>query len=296
LAFALPYDMAIRSNGFSSSSVPHCSPNHACDAVIRLAICRRRGCPPMKTRLEGIDVLCGVAAPWSERLVAAARHRSDAIAIVMVGCVIAAIAPFDTAFAYLSNGSALARVCLFAVIGTCGVFCAEKSGLQLRPSGLRCPTLTPIRIALLVAVYVIVIDCVVFRTIVPQSTIELFRNVPLGPRLLGFMMRAWNENIIYRLTVMSGLSWLIGFLWRSDGVRPAAGPLILAAIIAQVINISMNVSEPSSPMLLVYDVVRYIPPGVLWGYLYWRNGFATAEIASVGTHPFLQPFFGVLIS
>jgi len=49
-------------------------------------------------------------------------------------------------------------------------------------------------------------------------------------------------------------------------------------------------------MLLVYDVVRYIPPGVLWGYLYSRNGFATAEIASVGTHPFLQPFLGVLIS
>jgi hypothetical protein len=110
------------------------------------------------------------------------------------------------------------------------------------------------------------------------------------------MMRAWNENIIYRLTVMSGLSWLIGFLWRSDGVRPAAGPFILVAIIAQVINISVNVSEPSSPMLVVYDVVRYIPPGVLWGYLYWRNGFATAEIASVGTHPFLQPFLSVLIS
>lgn len=56
-----------------------------------------------------------------------ARHRSDAIVIVVVGCVIAAIAPFDTAFAYLSNGSALARVCLFAVIGTCGAFlCREK--------------------------------------------------------------------------------------------------------------------------------------------------------------------------
>src|ERR1700746_3276465 len=75
LAFALSYDMAIRSNGFSSSSVFHCSPNHACDAVIRLAICRGRGCPPMKTRLEGIDVLCGVVAPWSGRLVAAAAHR-----------------------------------------------------------------------------------------------------------------------------------------------------------------------------------------------------------------------------
>jgi hypothetical protein len=79
-----------------------------------------------------------------------ARHRSDAIVIVVVGCVIAAIAPFDTAFAYLSNGSALARVCLFGVIGTCGVFCAEKSGLQVRPSGLRCPTLTPISISVAV--------------------------------------------------------------------------------------------------------------------------------------------------
>jgi len=79
--------------------------------------------------------------------------------------------------------------------------------------------------------------------------------------------------------------------------RPTCGGVVHSGgNIAQVINISMNVSEPSSPMLLVYDVVRYIPPGVLWGYLYWRNGFATAEIASVGTHPFLQPFLGVLIS
>jgi hypothetical protein len=192
--------------------------------------------------------ICLRDPPWSERLVAVARHWYNAIAIVAVGCVIAAIAPFDTAFAYLTNGSALARVCLLAVIGTCGVFCAEKSGLQLRPSNLRCPTLMPISIALLVAVYVIVIDCILFRTIVPQRTIELFRNVPLGPRLLGFMMRAWNENIIYRLTVMSALSWLIGFLWRNRW-RPTCGGAVHAGgdYCASDEHFSMNVSEPSSP-------------------------------------------------
>jgi hypothetical protein len=109
------------------------------------------------------------------------------------------------------------------------------------------------------------------------------------------MMRAWNENIIYRLTVMSVLAWIIGFVWRGDGGRPAAGAFVLAAVIAQVINISINVSEASSCMMLVYDVLRYIVPGVLWGYLYWRHGFATAEIASVGTHPFLQPLLGIAI-
>jgi len=46
--------------------------------------------------------ICLRDLPWSERLVAVARHRYNAIAIVMVGCVIATIAPFDTAFAYLT--------------------------------------------------------------------------------------------------------------------------------------------------------------------------------------------------
>ena len=37
-------------------------------------------------------------------------------------------------------------------------------------------------------------------------------------------------------------------------------------------------------------------PGVIWGYLYWRPGFVAAEIASVGTHPFLQPALGILLA
>jgi hypothetical protein len=54
-------------------------------------------------------------------IVAAARHRASAIVIVAVGCVVIAIAPIDTAFTYLTNGSALVRVCLFTVIACVGV-------------------------------------------------------------------------------------------------------------------------------------------------------------------------------
>jgi hypothetical protein len=221
--------------------------------------------------------------------------KPTAIIIVAVGCVIAAIAPFDTGLALLAKGSVLARICLFAAIACVGVFCSERSGLQLKSAGLRFPVLTPIIIALSVALYVSTIDCIVFRAIIPDIYLNLFRNVPLGTRLLSFMMRAWNENIIYRLTMMSALAWLVGFLWK-NGDRPAAGAFVLAAVLAQVINISINVAKPSSPTMLAYDVVRYIVPGVLWGYLYWRHGFTTAELASVGTHPFLQPLLGVALT
>jgi hypothetical protein len=35
---------------------------------------------------------------------------------------------------------------------------------------------------------------------------------------------------------------------------------------------------------------------VVWGYLYWRPGFVAAEIASVGTHPLLQPALALLLT
>jgi hypothetical protein len=221
--------------------------------------------------------------------------KSTAIIIVAVGCVIAAIAPFDTGLAFLAKDSVLARICLFAAIACVGVFCSYRSGLQLKPAGLRFPVLTPRIIALSVALYVGTIDCIVFRAIIPDIYLNLFRSVPLGTGLLSFMMRAWNENIIYRLTMMSALAWVVSFLWK-NGDRPATGAFVLASVLAQVINISINVAKPSSPTMLAYDLVRYIVPGVLWGYLYWRLGFTTAEITSVATPPFLQPLLGVALT
>lgn len=237
-------------------------------------------------------------AMW-QRLIAASRNWMGAVAVVAIGCVIAAIAPFDLALAYVTGDSATARVCLVFAMACAGLFFAAKCDLHLPASGLRFPALTPVAVALLVAVYVTIIDCLVFRTILSQSYVDIFNNIPLGQRLLIFMLRAWNENIIYRLFVMSTLSWLLGLVWKADTGRAAAGAFLLAAILAQVINIYINVvSQASAPVtatILAYDLVRYVFPGVLWGYLYWRHGFATAEIASVGTHPFLQPLLGALI-
>ena len=125
------------------------------------------------------------------------------------------------------------------------------------------------------------------------SYVHLFTTAGLGPRLLYFMLRAFNENVIYRLFVMSTLVWIIGALWHDAHHRPTNGAFWTGIVLAQLINISINVvatsSGPITAGVLFYDGIRYIVPGVIWGYLYWHHGFVTAEIASVGTHPFLQP-------
>lgn len=85
-------------------------------------------------------------------------------------------------------------------------------------------------------------------------------------------------------------------LTQSRLASPVA--IFLAMVGTQYVNIGFNVivSENATPILLFYDALRYITPGVIWAWLFFRFGFMTAEIASVGCHIFLQPIFSVLFS
>jgi hypothetical protein len=64
-------------------------------------------------------------------------------------------------------------------------------------------------------------------------------------------------------------------------------------VLAMFVNIGLNVwllpGASAAPLSIIYVIVRFIGPGVLWGYLYWRHGFLTAEISRAATHVFLQP-------
>jgi hypothetical protein len=212
---------------------------------------------------------------------------------------IAAIAPFDVLFAAATFGSLFARVGLIAVLAFIGAFCADRVGLRLQGHGTRRPVLVGVAAAIAAAVYVAAIDGVVFRATLPTSYVFFFETTGLRDRLIYFMLRAFNENVIYRLFVFSSIFYLIS---RINGARPKVLPpaLIWCAIVAtQMLNIGVNVAalspDPISFAALLYDALRYVAPGVLWGWLYWRFGFLTAEIASVGCHIFLQPALGLLV-
>jgi hypothetical protein len=228
-----------------------------------------------------------------------ARLSPALVGILFVGMTIAAIAPFDVLFAAATFESPFARVGLIAVMAFIGTLCADRVGLRLQGHGTRRPMLVGIAAAIAVAVYVAAIDGVVFRATLPTSYVFFFETTGLRDRLIYFMLRAFNENVIYRLFVFSSIFYLIS---RIKGARPDVLPpaLIWCAIVAtQMLNIGVNVAalspDPLSFAALLYDALRYVAPGILWGWLYWRFGFLTAEVASVGCHIFLQPALGLLV-
>lgn len=191
------------------------------------------------------------------------------------------------------------RACALLGLGLLGLMFARRSGLGAGAADPRLSGLIGLGAALVVALWVLLIDGWLFRGVLPSSYVSLLR-APLCLRLLYFMPRAFNENILYRLFLMSALAWLFGLVWRRENGEPAQAALWAAIVLSQVINIAINVgfADPHgvTGVTLFYDAVRYVAPGVVWGYLYWRHGLATAEIAAVGTHLFLQPAFGLLLS
>lgn len=219
------------------------------------------------------------------------------VGILLVGIGIAAIAPFDVAFNAATFGSPALRVVLMAGLVLIGAWSASQLGLQLTaPAG---SVLVGAMGAVFVAGYVVVVDCYLFRSIIPISYAQIFEQMPLGQRLAYFMLRAFNENVIYRLFVFSTALYLLSRLLGVEA-REMAPIAVLAVMIAtQALNIGMNVTafspDPIAPILLVYEGLRYVVPGVIWAWLFWRFGFLTAEIASVGCHIFLQPTLGALL-
>jgi hypothetical protein len=215
--------------------------------------------------------------------------------ILLIGVPIAALAPFDVLFSALTLGSPWLRMAWIAVLVVIGARAGTKIGLRLEGHGAHYPALVGLAAALVVAIYVVVLDCFVFRATLDASY-AAFLHQPLGDRLLYFMPRAFNENIMYRLFGFAGLAWLLN---RGTSGMPSWPVLATAMIGSQLINICFNVvflaHAPLTALTLTYDALRYVVPGVLWAVLYVRNGFATAEFASVGCHLFLQPAFSLLI-
>jgi hypothetical protein len=229
-----------------------------------------------------------------------AKHLSQISAdlgyVLVIGGTIAAVAPFDIVFNAATSGSAILRVVLFCGLVVCGQTVGLRIGLRVRPRVWRTSLEWGLGFAIIVGVLVAATDFV-FRHALPPSYVS-FIHQPLEGRLIYFCLRAFNENVLYRLFLFSVLAFILSQVWRRPDDQPQPAAVALAMVLAQIINIGVNlgaVSTPESIEAVVYDGVRYIIPGVCWAWLYWKRDFAAAEIASTSCHFFLQPALSRLI-
>lgn len=202
-------------------------------------------------------------------------------------------APFDIYYTAIAGDSPVARAVVIAAVAVAGGLMAQSAGLRLEGRRPGAPVMIGLLAAALVAGWVMLLDCFLFRDRISAGVLAFLR-APLDVRLVYFMLRAFNENVIYRLFGFGGAVWLFG---RLRGEQPGMPAMLALAAAVQAANIGGNVvwagGGPITLAGLGYDGVRYVLPGVVWAWLFVRHGFATAEVASVGCHLFLQPGYSL---
>jgi hypothetical protein len=217
-------------------------------------------------------------------------------AIVAIAALIGWIAPFDVYYTAVTGGSPVARTLVIALVAVAGGLASRSAGLSLGGQGRGAPLGIGLSAAALVAARVVLLDCVLFRASLPDG-FAAFLRAPLHVRLFYFMLRAFNENVIYRLFGFGGSVWLLG-KWR--GRAPGMVAMLAVAAAVQAVNIGGNViwagGAPITAAGLGYDALRFILPGMVSAWLFTRYGFATAEVASVSCHLFLQPAYSLLLN
>lgn len=208
-----------------------------------------------------------------------------AVAILLVGSSIAAMAGYDAALNAASFGYPWIRASLFAALAMAGLHFGRRAGLSITFG----PLWVSIAAAVGVTCSILLIELIIFRSVVSPDYLRSFTSEPLSLRLLYFCSRAIFEEILYRLFVMSVLAYLfLRFL------RPIPA-FWLAIIAAQVLLFALNLSLPPSMTLMegLYMASRFGAPGIVWGWLYWRYGLLSAMLAHVGSHFLFQPIMGL---
>lgn len=212
------------------------------------------------------------------------------VAGLAIAAGIAWIAPFDPLFDKLTLGIPALRATAIVVMALMGLRVGERLDMGFQPQGLRYPIVQPVVVAAVVGVCCALADWL----LIPDRRgpfVQMIVSTPLSIRLAYFVLRVVNENILYRLFLGSVLIWLIGKVWKTAEGRPAEGAYWLGFLLAQALNIWLNVTckEPVTPLALLHDALRYVTPGMVWAWLYRRHGFQSNEIACTTVHLFYQP-------
>ncbi|MBT9472740.1 MAG: hypothetical protein V4514_22325 [Pseudomonadota bacterium] len=168
-------------------------------------------------------------------------------------------------------------------------------GLRLWPEAPGTAARAVVAGMLLVTAVIVVADGFLFRETLSPAYVAFFSGPNLAGRIAVLMASAAGEEFTYRLVAMSGLVAGLVLLWRAQGGRLPPSGFLAVIVIVQAINIVPKMQPPSDLADLTYDLMRYLFPGLIWGWLYWRHGWVSALAGHVGTHLFLAPLLLVLL-
>jgi len=158
-------------------------------------------------------------------------------------------------------------------------------GLRLFP-GNQARALRAVAVAVAgIAAACLLLDAWLFRAHLSPDYVAFYTG-PLLPRMFEMCGKAAVEELLFRLVLMSGMIALLSLV----RIRPTA-PLFWAVIVlAQLANVwPLVLADP------LYASLRFWAVGCVWGWLYWRHGFASALLGHASVHLLLDPLLLVAL-
>ena len=133
-----------------------------------------------------------------------------------------------------------------------------------------------------------------FRSSLTSQYVAVFTGPQPGLTTLVMMIEATRDESLGRLLLVGGMVVIARVVLRGRAIPLA----VLAAIFvaAQVLILLPQLPAPATTTEVAYDALRYVGPGVLWGWLFWRHGFVAALVGHAGTHLALDPALRVLLA
>jgi hypothetical protein len=163
--------------------------------------------------------------------------------------------------------------------------------LRILPASSRAAALAIVASAIGCTAGIVAIDAVFRRTLGP-AYVAAFTSPHQVAATMIYMTKAARDELA-RLLVLGAMLGAAIWLRRGRTIGlPAA--LILAAV-AQVVILAPQLAMPADLTGLSYCALRYVAPGVLWGWLLWRHGFVAALLGHTLTHPMLDPLLHALL-
>jgi hypothetical protein len=241
------------------------------------------------TSLEGEPGAHGIRWLNAARLTLR-RFNGGAAFVLALTVAFAWLVPFDIRFTAPPLGLPPIRAAAIALLALAGAALGRRIGLSVEGPARGRPARDALIAAVAVAVWCALCDWI-WRPSLHPAYVTLLTTTPLAFRIALFAMRALNENILYRLFLGPLLILILGSVWKGSNGRPAPGAYWAGFTLSQMVNIWSNTTAiaPLTPEALLHDLLRYVAPGVVWGWLYWRRGFAATELASTSVHLFFQP-------
>jgi membrane protease YdiL (CAAX protease family) len=124
----------------------------------------------------------------------------------------------------------------------------------------------------------------VFAPHVPEALRTSDVSTKAWKRLLASFYGGINEEILFRLFMVSGLAWIFSRFWQNASGLPADGAywtaIILSALIFGLGHLpTTRALTPLTPMLVIRAVVLNGVVGIACGWLYWKYGLEAAMVA-----------------